>query len=90
MEPENTAHVRPAACCLSMTNCLLTNSLLLASCMIAHLASQTSQTDHVQLAVGQAAAVALVGQGLCIQPSPGQAATAGFAGKGPCREGKVL
>ncbi len=58
--------------------------------MIALLASQTSQTDHVQLTAVQAAAVALVGKGLCVQPSPGQVAIARFAGKGPCRQGNVL
>ncbi len=68
MEPENTAHVRPAACCPSMTNCLLTNSLLLARFMNAHLASQTSQTDHVQLAAGRLQQWPLLARALAYSP----------------------
>lgn len=87
LEPENTAHVRPAACRPSMTNCLL-----LARFMIAHLASQTSQTDHEQPAAGQAAAVVLLARALAYSPRLGRLQQLGLlaralADKAVCFEG---
>jgi len=70
----------------------MTNCLLLARFMIAHLASQTSQTDHEQPAAGQAAAVVLLARALAYSPRLGRLQQLGLlaralADKAVCFEG---